>query len=82
MDAEANAANYRLSRIRQQLVFAVTKTYLGIVVAQHSEQAVEISFKHRSVDNPIALKDQLPHILAVSLRNWSAYLWIILQRQI
>ena len=46
MHAEANAANYRLSRIRQQLVFAVTKTYLGIVVAQHSEQAVEISIKH------------------------------------
>jgi len=45
-DAEANAANYRLSRIRQQLVFAVTQTYLGIVVAQHSEQTVEISIKH------------------------------------
>lgn len=44
--AEAAATDYRLSRIRQQLAFAVTQTYLGVVVAQRTEQAVRASIEH------------------------------------
>ncbi|WP_185754592.1 TolC family protein [Rhodanobacter sp. OR444] len=44
--AEAKAADYQLSYVRQQLVFAVTQTYLGIGVAERSEQAVQASIKH------------------------------------
>lgn len=44
--AEAQAADYRINYVRQQLTFAVTQTYLGIGVAERSEQAVQASIKH------------------------------------
>ncbi|TAM40975.1 MAG: TolC family protein [Rhodanobacter sp.] len=44
--AEAQAADYQIDYVRQQLTFAVTQTYLGIGVAERSEQAVQASIKH------------------------------------
>ncbi len=44
--AEAQAADYQLDYVRQQLTFTVTQTYLGIGVAERSERAVQASIEH------------------------------------
>lgn len=43
--ATAEASGYHLKRVRQQLIFAVTQTYLGIGVTERTERAVEGSIK-------------------------------------
>ncbi|MHB1539824.1 MAG: TolC family protein [Steroidobacteraceae bacterium] len=43
--AEANASRYRLEQVQQQMIFAVTQTYLGIGVTERTERAVEISVR-------------------------------------
>ncbi|MGC8519066.1 MAG: TolC family protein [Steroidobacteraceae bacterium] len=43
--AEAQASRERLEQTRQQLIFAVTQTYLGIGVAARTERAVEVSVR-------------------------------------
>lgn len=44
--SQAMATSYRLERTRQQLMFAVIQTYLGIGVAERSERAVQASIKY------------------------------------
>ncbi|MDE2050170.1 MAG: TolC family protein [Gammaproteobacteria bacterium] len=43
--AAAEASGYQLERVRQQLIFAVTQTYLGIGVTERTERAVEGSIE-------------------------------------
>ena len=44
--SEARSQAFGLERVRQQLVFAVTQTYLGILMAERTEWAVKASIRY------------------------------------
>lgn len=44
--SEARSEAFQLQRVRRQLIFSVTQTYLGILVADKTEQAVRAAIQH------------------------------------
>jgi len=46
--SEAQSEAFQLRRVRQQLIFSVTQTYLGILVADKTEQTVRAAIRHMS----------------------------------